>query len=448
MEVTPFDEESSDSQSLFNRTPPRWALLLLFGLALMVRGRVMRSNSEMLFKDPDAYGQMSRVISQDHVIGLYDEIYGHVMPTAMRPPLYPLLLSVFNPLFPNASTYLCGWLHVVLGMGTVWAVWRLAQLNGLSTASSLLAAGLVTFDPILLGQSVQLMTETLATFLASMTLVALAHCTRDESLRWPLGAGALLGLCVLCRPTFLVWLVACAIFYAWQIAGTRKLARVAALAGTAVALLVPWAIRNQIIFGRPMITTTHGGYTLLLANNPSFYEFLRSGAWGSTWDARQVFVEWNARGVLRNRPAGAVIDEVARDQWAYGQVWEIIHREPLMFAYSCVDRWGRLFGVLPHQTSPDESARRRGLRYAIAIWYAFEFMLAAVGAWNLGRKLFTTPWMWGTLLVLSFSAVHTFYWTDMRMRAPLMVVIVLLAAEGVTTLARKRQASSAVAVAT
>ena len=29
-------------------------------------------------------------------------------------------------------------------------------------------------------------------------------------------------------------------------------------------VVVPWGIRNLIVFGRPIITTTHGGYTLLL----------------------------------------------------------------------------------------------------------------------------------------------------------------------------------------
>jgi hypothetical protein len=31
------------------------------------------------------------------------------------------------------------------------------------------------------------------------------------------------------------------------------------------AVLAPWAIRNQLLLGRPVLTTTHGGQTLLLA---------------------------------------------------------------------------------------------------------------------------------------------------------------------------------------
>ena len=53
----------------------------------------------------------------------------------------------------------------------------------------------------------------------------------------------------------------------------------------AVCGLAPWAIRNQIVVGRPIVSTTHGGYTLLLGNNPSFYDHLRTAPRGTVWSA-------------------------------------------------------------------------------------------------------------------------------------------------------------------
>ena len=43
------------------------------------------------------------------------------------------------------------------------------------------------------------------------------------------------------------------------------------LALTIVLVLSPWMIRNLLVFGEPVWTTTHGGYTLALANNPVYY---------------------------------------------------------------------------------------------------------------------------------------------------------------------------------
>jgi 4-amino-4-deoxy-L-arabinose transferase-like glycosyltransferase len=427
------------------RTPPRWILLVLVCLALVVRGRVMLANFNSLVRDPDAYQEVAWNIFSQGTFGYYDDKSRNVEPKASRPPLYPLLLATVHFLRVPLSAAVLGFLHVVLGVGTVWAVWRLGLAWGLPPLANLLAAGLITVDPILLNQSVQAMTETLATLLATLALLALSRAANDSLAHWSALAGALVGLCVLCRPTFLVWLLCAAVVFPWIALGAHKFLRVSALVVAAAAVLAPWAIRNQIVYGRPIITTTHGGYTLLLANNPEFYEYLRSAPWGRVWDAEQFNRQWEAeRGSSTpNFVWDLRREELDDDSRAYQVAWENIQREPLMFAYACLVRVGRLWGVMPHQTSLDESTSRRGLRYAIAIWYVFVLSLAAVGAWRLGRKLLADGWIWGTLLLISFTVVHVFYWTDLRMRAPLMSVVVLLATQGVLTLAARRQASNA-----
>src|SRR5205814_9425431 len=64
-----------------------------------------------------------------------------------------------------------------------------------------------------------------------------------------------------------------------------RLANVAGLVVAAAAVMSPWAIRNYRVFGKPVVTTTHGGYTLLLGNNSSFYEWLERDETGLPWDA-------------------------------------------------------------------------------------------------------------------------------------------------------------------
>ena len=142
----------------------------------------------------------------------------------------------------------------------------------------------------------------------------------------------------------------------------------------ALIVLSPWAIRNQVQFGRPIITTTHGGYTLLLANNPEFYQWLRSGPWGSVWGADGFNAAWNQR-----KPA----DELQADRLAYAEAWQTICREPGTFVYACLVRLGRLWSPLPHQVVADETPLRRLSRYAVALWYVLEFLLAAVGLWQI-----------------------------------------------------------------
>ncbi len=423
-----------DPNAADDRRPPRWLLLTLLCAVILVRGRAMLAMSDSLTQDPDSYQVLASHLYYDGTFGWIRDRSGLEV-TAFRPPLYPLLLAPFTPLAP------VGLLHVILAAITVWAVWRLGLGWGLPPKAALLAAALVGVDPILIHQTTQVMTETLATCLAALALLAITRSASDGSVRTAALAGCLLGMCVLCRPTFLVWLVAVviAVPLCASLGRRRAILMSSTMVLAAGLMLAPWAIRNLRQFGVPIITTTHGGYTLLLANNPDFYEYLRSGSWGSVWDAEKFNAEWRGEAEQRRGTGGvASIDEVDEDRRAYQAAFENIRREPLMFSYACLARIGRLWGVLPHQLSPDESPSRRGARYAVAVWYTLELLLAIIGVGILKSQLLVAPRIWGVLLLITFTAVHAFYWTDMRMRAPLMIVVALLAACAVATLARSR----------
>jgi hypothetical protein len=410
--------------------PPRWVLMSLLCAALVIRGQFMLHRQGSLVDDPDFYLRIGSNLYEAGTFGIHPS-----SPTTYRPPLYPCVLAALGWLLPNQMPI--GLLHVVLGVGTVWAVWRLGLQWQLPPGAALVAAGLVTVDPILLNQSVLIMTETLAAFLAAWTLVALGAASNRDSLVRASLAGAMLGLCVLCRPTFMTWLGLLAIAWPFMVK-PRRVVRTAALLLAAVVVLAPWTIRNAITFGRPIVTTTHGGYTLLLANNPYFYRHLRSAPWGTVWRNSNVYLYGDSP---RN------LDEFADDRLAYELALRNIAAEPGMFAYSCLVRVGRLWGVLPHQLDAGESPSRRGERYAVAIWYLLELALAVVGLWALGRRAWSSPWIWGTLLLVSFTAVHSVYWTDLRMRAPLMSVVAVLAAGGVMHLARRKHDAKPLAAA-
>ena len=220
-----------------------------------------------------------------------------------------------------------------MGVATVGLVLVLGRWWGLGNRGAALAALLVACDPILLSQSTQVMTESPATLLATAGLVVLTWASRRPSAFRALLAGATLALGAICRPTLLLWTIVVAAIIVlltlrvrlWPQPGLTRSVRstdspVPTAPGRAVGtlrllaaflfgvliVLSPWAIRNQIQFGRPIITTTHGGYTLLLANNPEFYHWLRWGQWGSVWRADQLNA-WNQRKPQRRvgrRPPG------------------------------------------------------------------------------------------------------------------------------------------------
>lgn len=366
-----------------------------------------------------------------------------------------------------------------------------------------LAAAFVAIDPILLQSSVRLMTETLATALAAVALSLWPRLTdslgslagnprrADRTQRWATQAlwlGVVLGCAYLCRPTFIVWsFLLIAYLIGWAVA-TRWHFRAAApspmriLAVAGVLALVGgifvgcWTWRNQRQLGHPIWATSHGGYTLLLGNNPPFFEYVRGGPIGVAWDPSEFFRAWRQRELAdpRQRPfwtagpnsAAALAanprwaeeqppldDEVAQDRLAYETAKAAIRADLPGFLKSCVWRWTRLLGPMPQQPTPltpptplpeTTSNGSSGVTAsvpspgrlptpaiaAVTIYYSAFTLLVLAGGWRIGRRLLTPRYAAAIALLLSLFAVHTFYWSNLRMRAPAVPALAIFAAIG------------------
>ncbi len=417
------DEPRPDGAACSGARQARYILWALLAWSLLFRGGALVLMPGALDDDRDGYRRLAENLLQHGTFG------DGQTPTAYRPPLYPLMLTgcVASEEYTGMAI---GILHVAVGLATVWLVFILGQRWGLGRWPAALAAGLVACDPILLGQSGQVMTETPAALLAVLALISLSLAGERPSAGRAAIAGGSLALAALCRPGFLVWTIAAGVVLpAYGRSRPMRLKVLGAFTVAVVVVLSPWAIRNSVRFGRPIFTTTHGGYTLLLGNNPQFYEYLRTGAWGSVWKAEESeeFSEtWRKR---------ALADELGANRRAYAEAWENIGREPGMFFYACLVRVGRLWGPLPHQVDTDEGPMRLGARYAVGLWYLVELLLAAAGVWVVFRRGRRSAWFWGLLLAGCLTAVHTLYWSNLRMRAPLTPVVALAAA---AALARSR----------
>jgi hypothetical protein len=429
-------------------------LLYVAAGVILIRGTGMLALNQKLDADVDQYRQLAENLRQHHVYGRQGQ--GEIHPTAFRPPLYPLLLAGTSP-DGTVGRWQVMILHLLMAIASAWIMILLARASGLGQASWL-AGLLVTVDPILFYQSTQLMTETLATLLALLLLFALLRSGEGREPRWMLAAGTIAGLAILCRPTFLAFAG-----LAWLLLAVRRRWKPMMLFSAAAAVvLVPWIVRNSLVLGKPVLTTTHGGYTLLLGNNPHFYEHLRTAPWGSTWkpdrfDSDVKGIRWGMGGWHVPGATGHQDEEVPApgrpwdfdsktphsyhrlyaevhewgevedDQFAYQLAFHSIRAEPASFAWSCLVRLGRLWSPFPHQVDSHESIAAFLLRRGTAVWYLVILSAAIAGCWRRRSAWKTDPWIWGLLLCLSFSLVHTFYWSNIRMRAPLMPFVYLAA---------------------
>lgn len=423
-------------------------------VALAIRGGALWGLRSNLEADPDSYRQLAENLlatgSYSRALPLDDHPMGpRLVPTAYRPVLYPLLLALCSRA-GDVSLVAVGVVHLVLGLLTVALVFDLAVRWKLGLLPAALAALLVACDPILVYQSSFIMTETLATLLAVGCWWQLGRWGARPTLGNLAGSGALLGLAILCRPTFLPWAALVMMVIAWHSRGRQRVLAPLVLALAMLVTLSPWLVRNYVQFQRVMVATTHGGYTLWLANNSLYYDWLRSEkqyAWpgipeedqvaevyritkffivdGEPAEKHQLWHEMPQTHAAEFRHLEFAADDEFRDR-----AKEAIRAEPGMFVLASLVRVRDLWSPLPQKTTISESTYRTLARYVIAIWYVGVYLLAATGIWRLRDQLLHSPWIWGLTLCLAFTAVHAVYWSNLRMRAPLIPVVALLAAAG------------------
>jgi len=385
-------------------TNPLWAVV---ALAVILRAAVMLPRYGT-FDDPDNYLPLARSL----VSGEGYAIHGR--PTAYRPPLYPILLAPFTPILGDHSWLGVALLHLALGGATVCLTAAAAKGSGMPAGRQALAALIVAADPVLVWQSRSVMTETLSAFLVALTL---AGTTRRG---WPgaLLGGLGLGLLALCRPSGLApasLVIAAALLVppgAWR----ERLARGGLIAAVLVVWLLPWTLRNAVLFGEPICGTTHGGYTLALANNPTYYQEMLGGPPGQVWTGDLQWQWWDSV----NR-ATAGMTEPQADRYLRDSVFRLARNRPEEFARAVVHRLKHFWGLFPSGSVYSNGMRWASLAWTLPLWIALALGL-------LRRDLWCWPRIVAPLICVGFTLVHAFYWTDIRMRAPVVPAIAIIAA--------------------
>lgn len=385
----------------------RWALVAIVLLALAARLAVLVPRLDAPPDDPDNYLPLAATLAAGRGFLIHDR------PTAYRPPLYPLVLApLVATLPPDRLLQGVGVLHLALGAATVVLTHRAARRWGLSSAQSLLAALIVALDPVLVVQSRSVMTETMAAFLTAGCLAATATGTR----RAAFAGGLVFGLGGLCRPSTLSGAVLAALGALVGPPRDRRgrLVRAALLVLGTVLPLIPWAVRNAVLLGEPVWTTTHGGYTLALANNPVYYRDVLDGPPGAVWSGD---AQWHWFDEVNTRLAG--LPEPVADRQLRRETLAFIASRPRDFARASLDRLSRFWALAPSGAVYGQTLRLLTAAWTLPLWLALGLSL-------LRGECRRWPRIVAPAIVLALTLVHCVYWTDLRMRAPIVPALALI----------------------
>jgi hypothetical protein len=203
----------------------------------------------------------------------------------------------------------------------------------------------------------------------------------------------------------------------------NRLRAIGLLLGCAL-VLTPWYLRNQSQLGRGIWTTTHGGYTLLLANNPILYQHWAQSP-SREWQEERFHAWWADKQAehFQETPAS----EVDSDAYASALGWETIRKNPSTFIKACVIRQAWMWAWWPSQRQTSSA-----IRWLIGSWYALTSIAAIIGLVRLvkSNRIKRTLWTPALALALSLCVVHSVYWSNMRMRAPIIPLVSLLVGYG------------------
>lgn len=198
--------------------------------------------------------------------GSYEISHNGTVFEAFSLPLYPLLLAAVYAVWgvvPAAAA----WLQVTLGVITSLVAYALGKRIAGALAGLLAGLG-VAVHPGLAVYSAEIHTLNLDALLAALAVVAVVRLDEHPSLRRFIVVGTLLGATLLDRPTASAFVAVAILLVALRMRHRpdRVGAVLALMIGT--AMVVPWVIRDQLVVGRSLLTTT-AAEVFWIGNNPA-----------------------------------------------------------------------------------------------------------------------------------------------------------------------------------
>ncbi|MEM6458683.1 MAG: glycosyltransferase family 39 protein [Planctomycetota bacterium] len=343
-------------------------------------------------------------------------------PTAYRPPLVPLLTAGVYRVAGRHFWLVRGINGVLVALALTMAVALAQKLGG--PAAAVVAAVIALCDPIPKEKAAQLLTEPLILLLVAALATVLVRFTLGPRRRWKYVAlaGGLMGLMILTRSLFVLWLPPLAVgvaWLAWRGGGYTRAALVQAglMAATfaliAVTLCLPWWVRNVVLLEAPMPLGTQGGIGI-----PGGYSD-RAMEMGGVWED---VADWGFFGPLEA--------EWAREGYTPSPIEA--ERERAIYGLDQTRAW-----IVEH---PAAVVRLAGMKFR-ALWterqshLASVLVLVALAGAGLGRfwrgRWAGGEWaLWG-LVVTNVLVVTATYATGAgRFIVPVLPVLYVLAAVG------------------
>jgi len=389
--------------------------------------------------DPDAYLAIAGNLAEGEG---FASVAGQ--PTAYRPPMYPVFVAAIL-IMSGGSLHVVAVVQAVISALTIAGVYGIARELG-GERAGLAGAAIAAVDPFMIHTSGEGMSEALFCLFLVGGIFYLVMSEKGDSHLFPgkrwlspfisrtVLATLAIALAGMTRP--IAWpLCALPVLLALFRKGklSARLAHAVLVVAICAAVSGPWIVRNKVRFDAFIPTTTHGGYTLYLGNNPYLRDAVRwrRGAWlsgESTFDAFEQEVARARRGRT----------EVEFDYLMRRKGLDYIRDHPKEALRLALAKFTFFWRPAPSRTS-SRGAIPDIVRYPLGVFSILLFAGTIAGIPLISRN--------GRLLlvmlfpVVLMTATHTILWSQLRFRLPLHPLMAALCGVAIgavlTRLARK-----------
>jgi len=337
-------------------------------------------------------------------------------PTAWLAPVYPLLVALTFKIFGSFTVrafYAAALINALVSALAVFPIFY-ASKRIAGTPLAALSAWLWAILPAGILMPFEWIWDTsLSAFLAATIFWLTLELERSRSRAYTIAYGILWGIALLTNPALgvllpllLAWLA-----YRWRPQNTKSLQSILLTAAIAIALCIPWTIRNAIQFHRLIPIRSNFAFELWLGNNEIFDEHSREINRITRFEQVRLYAQLGETSFLDQKRHQAETFVTQHSQLA-------LH----LAAQRFVSTW---FGT----ASPLDDFRRADstLVRFLFIWNALTFVAIFVGLLRLARarSAYLVPL---AVFPLVFPVVYYITHTSQRYRHPMDPILVILIA--------------------
>ena len=290
-----------------------WWIAIALGLALAMRLFALALASDVQhFGDPHNYLRLAHALGAGQGLALPGPGNGPWAPTALFPPVLPLLLAGAGKVFAlNAVTLT--FVNTLIDAAAALLLGRLAKQLGRPDLGVPLGLAYLVW-PSIAFMAPLAYKEGLIIALLLASLVALLEEARRGGWRWAALSGLAAGALILTQPGIAPLLPFAFLALAPSFDSRGRWFRASLIAaGVTLAVMLPWWARNAAVFGQFIPFTSSGGLSLWQGAHP---------AGGMQWQLPPP--EWGRGG------------EMAAEQSARSAAWQVIAGDPVGYVQRCL----------------------------------------------------------------------------------------------------------------